>query len=74
MLEYALTTECVLLLQNVFSYSRMCSLTPECVLLLFLLKLQKEKKRKKSDLEQLRALFALFCVQPTVGVRARRLA
>ena len=28
------TGECVLLLQNVFSYYRMCSLTPECVLLL----------------------------------------
>jgi hypothetical protein len=25
-------TECVLLLQNVFSYYRMCSLTTECVL------------------------------------------
>jgi len=30
----SLTTECVLLLQNVFSYYRMCSLTTECVLLL----------------------------------------
>ena len=29
-----LTTECVPLLQNVFSYHRMCSLTTECVLLL----------------------------------------
>jgi len=28
------TTECVLLLQNVFSYYRTCSLTTECVLLL----------------------------------------
>ena len=28
------TIECVLLLQNVFSYNRMCSLTIECVLLL----------------------------------------
>jgi len=31
----SLTTECVLLLQNVFSYYRMCSLTMECVLLLW---------------------------------------
>ena len=30
----SLTTECVLLLQNVFSYYRMCCLTTECVLLL----------------------------------------
>ena len=30
----SLTIECVLLLQNVFSYYRMCSLTIECVLLL----------------------------------------
>jgi hypothetical protein len=30
----ALTTECVLFLQNVFSYYRMCSLPTECVLLL----------------------------------------
>ena len=29
----SLTIECVLLLQNVFSYNRMCSLTLECVLL-----------------------------------------
>jgi len=29
--------ECVLLLQNVFSYYRMCSLTIECVLLLSVL-------------------------------------
>ena len=28
----SLTTECVLLLQNVFSYYIMCSLTTECVL------------------------------------------
>jgi hypothetical protein len=45
----------------------MCSLTIPT-------KIAKRKKKKKSDLEQLRALFALFCVQPTVGVRARRLA
>ena len=33
--ELVLTaTECVLLLENVFSYYRMCSLTIECVLLL----------------------------------------
>jgi len=28
----SLTTECVLVLKNVFSYYRMCSLTIECVL------------------------------------------
>ena len=33
-LKYLCHTECVLLLQNVFSYYRMCSLTTECVLLL----------------------------------------
>ena len=33
-LQRAKSTECVLLLQNVFAYYRMCSLTIECVLLL----------------------------------------
>ena len=33
-LSSSLTIECVLLLQNVFSFYRMCSLTIECVLLL----------------------------------------
>jgi len=33
----SLTIECVLLLQNVFSYYRMCSLTIECVLLLMII-------------------------------------
>ena len=32
----SLTRECVLLLENAFSYQRMCSLTRECVLLLLL--------------------------------------